>query len=397
MGPATPSASVRKLVFDLASTCNMGCTYCFADRGMYGAPSEPTSRILTAEAAARIVEKVVQNCDQINHVKFFGGEPLLGADAIDVVCTMMRRAFDDGLLSRQPTFNIITNGTIYSEKIARMLTEHSIRITVSIDGPKDIHDAQRRFNNGRGTFNKICNNVEKLASYGCRLGVLEAVFTPLHVEQGYSLLSLYKSLASDFSKDFEMIVVHPMDQPTINELPENGFKSRYQDAIREQTKELYEYLIFEDVKSGSAERTRHAIDSLTSAAKDENLCGVGSDIITIKPDGAVVSCYVFSSQKEFLYGNILSDKFWKRFRSGSLSSAMRSASRFSHDACNACDIQKSCTHCLSGMDKDSGLNSQLPDVNCGFNIGQIEGIFDALNGLKKKDEFEILLRRWASE
>src|SRR4051794_1091510 len=84
--PKTQTGRISKLVFDLASTCNMGCSYCFADRGQYGNHEASGPKLLTTSTAIAVVEKVLENCSHVGHVKFFGGEPLLAIDAIAATC-----------------------------------------------------------------------------------------------------------------------------------------------------------------------------------------------------------------------------------------------------------------------------------------------------------------------
>jgi uncharacterized protein len=142
--------------------------------------------------------------------------------------------------------------------------------------------------------------------------------------------------------------------------------------------------------NSSTDRIKGMLSSVSSASRDENLCGVGFDIVTVKPDGSVYSCYVFSEQEEHKYGNILEDDFWRNFSKGASSSVLSVASRFKHVACEACDIQSACTHCLSGMTEEDGMNSILPDVNCHFNIGQIEGVIDAISDRKRDGSLDEL-------
>jgi uncharacterized protein len=384
------SRQITKLVFDLASTCNMGCSYCFADRGRYGVTKSSGPKLLTTELAADIIEKVLKNCDHLGHIKFFGGEPLLAFDAIREICERTKAAAHQKLLTRAPTFNIITNGTVYSAAIAKTLAEHSVRMTVSVDGPKTIHDAQRTFSNGKGTFDRIAKNIKKFHEAGCQLGVLEAVFTPLHCELGVSMVGLYKSLMDSFEDIFEMIVVHPLDQPTLDHMPNSEFKTKYISEMQGQTKELYNFLMLHDTGTLQRARFLQMLKMLTNTVRDENLCGVGSDIITVKADGSVYSCYVFSEMEAYRYGSILTDEFWKKYSDGSSSTVMQVGSRFKHEACKACDVQKVCTHCLSGMSSETGLAAQLPDINCHFNLGQIEGFFDALQDLRTEDRFDLI-------
>ena len=379
-----------QLVFDLAATCNMGCTYCFADRGRYGVRNTDEVTFLQPDIADRIIDKTLRNCSSISHLKFFGGEPLLNHVAIQRICERIRDAVNRGKLDSMPSFNVVTNGTVFSPAIAKTLREYSIEMVVSIDGPKNIHDAQRKFTNGSGTYDRIVTNIHRFAQAQCKLGMLEAVYSPMHIELGYSLVSLYKHLVDAFGEVFDYITLHPMTQPTLDELPDTQAKSRYVAEMRTDTRQLYEYMILQDFQSATKAEFRNILGGLMSESRGENLCGTGYDAITVKPDGSVYSCYVFTGEQEYLYGNILADGFWEQFRKGGSPDVMEAASRFRNEACNSCDIQRTCTHCLSGMDANEGLSHQLPDVNCEFNIGQLEGFFGALEIVRRQGRFEEL-------
>lgn len=382
--PNTNLKQINKLVFDLAATCNMGCSYCFADEGKYGddAIEQPLMSVETAEA---ILDKIVQYCSSIGHIKFFGGEPLLAFDAITAVCLKAKESVEADSLTALPSYNIITNGTVFSDAISESLRSNEIRMTVSIDGPQDIHDSQRVLLNGKGTFDRITKNVDRFHKGGCRLGVLESVYTPKHLIYGYSMLDIYKYFEDRFKGVFETIVIHPVDQPTLNSIADSSIKEKYIESMRKQSQALYSHIAYYD-----SARMRSMVSTLSAKQRDKNLCGVGYDTVTVKPDGSVYSCYVFSGESEHSYTNILNDSFWDKFGNGKASQVMEVASRFKHDACNACDIQPTCTHCLSGMNSTSGLNDLLPDINCSFNIGQIEGLFDALSLHKNQGTFEKL-------
>lgn len=385
---AKPDARrLSKIVFDLAATCNMGCTYCFADQGRYGEHVSEKPRLLSVEMARSIMESVFQRCSDIGHIKFFGGEPLLAVDAIAEVCRLTESASQDGRIRRKPTFNIVTNGTVYSKKISSILSDNKIRMTISVDGPKEIHDAQRQLLSGKGTFDQIKNNIRKFQEDGCRLGVLESVYTPKHLSLGFSMVDIYEFLDSEFGDFFDLIVIHPFDQPSLDLVQDSAAKRQYILEMQEQTRALYKEL---SIRSNS--RIASMLKSISSPTRDENLCGVGYDIITVKPDSSVYSCYVFSEQKDHSYGSILSPEFWQRYSSGELSAVMDDASRFKHTACQACDIQKACTHCLSGMSSASGMDAILPDVNCFFNIGQIEGLLEAISEVKSVGRLDKLLQ-----
>lgn len=58
-----------------------------------------------------------------------------------------------------------TNGTLLNKEIIKFLVENNIFITVSLDGPKNMHDRYRIFPNGRGTYDIIINNLKKIKDF----------------------------------------------------------------------------------------------------------------------------------------------------------------------------------------------------------------------------------------
>ena len=58
-------------------------------------------------------------------------------------------------------FGITSNGTLFNNNLVKYLNENNFLITVSLDGPKKIHDRYRRLSSGKGTYDIIINNLEK--------------------------------------------------------------------------------------------------------------------------------------------------------------------------------------------------------------------------------------------
>ena len=67
------------------------------------------------------------------------GEPLLqfppGAEGHPVQQSPVR--------GKEATFNMTTNGTLLTDDIIRYLAEHEVSLMISIDGPREINDANR--------------------------------------------------------------------------------------------------------------------------------------------------------------------------------------------------------------------------------------------------------------
>ena len=91
-------------------------------------------------------------------LSFYGGEPLLNFENIKRIVDFSKKLFNGWKL----TFSITTNGTLINNEIIDFLISNDFQILISIDGPKAIHDAKRIFPNGKGSFELIMNNLEKI-------------------------------------------------------------------------------------------------------------------------------------------------------------------------------------------------------------------------------------------
>jgi radical SAM protein with 4Fe4S-binding SPASM domain len=84
-------------------------------------------------------------------VTFFGGEPLMNPEIIE----MVRCVKGAGLRA-----NVITNGTLLGKMSADLVQSGIDEVIVSLDGPQDVHDRMR----GRaGTYERVTQGIECLA------------------------------------------------------------------------------------------------------------------------------------------------------------------------------------------------------------------------------------------
>jgi uncharacterized protein len=141
----------RSLVLNVANDCNLGCTYCFASQGDYGAPK----RFMSQETARESVDFLLQNSGDHPTVTlvFFGGEPLMNFRLIADTVAYATRAGE--LAGKRVDFSMTTNATYLTPQIIDFLREHRVGVAVSIDGPKKFHDLRRTYKNGLGSYDMI--------------------------------------------------------------------------------------------------------------------------------------------------------------------------------------------------------------------------------------------------
>jgi uncharacterized protein len=92
-----------------------------------------------------------------------GGEPfLLGADRLNHFLDMLRQAFPN---TNKFPISIQSNGILINDKILDICSTYATSISISIDGPKHIHDKMRVGHRGYGTFDEVLEGIKVLKSH----------------------------------------------------------------------------------------------------------------------------------------------------------------------------------------------------------------------------------------
>ncbi len=143
--------------------CNFACDYCFqGDHGDYN----KFAAKMSLETAAKVVDWIDQRLDEVKPEKFtltlFGGEPLLN---LPVAYLLAERCWAlCAARGIEQTVSIITNGLLLTpEVVDRLLPFGLAGVKVTLDGDKDTHNRMRPLRGRQGTFDRIIENVRRIA------------------------------------------------------------------------------------------------------------------------------------------------------------------------------------------------------------------------------------------
>lgn len=150
------------LWLNISHDCNLRCQYCFGNGGDYG-----NQRVLmTKEVAKKCIDIWYKQIDEkctLFEVNFFGGEPLLNQETLIYCVNYINGLFKNR--KNKVRYNITTNGTIVDERLLKLFQENHFRVSISIDGIEKIHDLNRKYVSGKGSFEDIAANVKKFRKY----------------------------------------------------------------------------------------------------------------------------------------------------------------------------------------------------------------------------------------
>ena len=101
------------------------------------------------------------------------GEPLvMGLKYFEDVVGLCKRLSP---FAKPPHFIVQTNGTLINKQWCDFFAEHHFTVGVSIDGPAEIHDAQRRTKGGKGTFSDAMNGINLLIQNKIKGGAIAVI------------------------------------------------------------------------------------------------------------------------------------------------------------------------------------------------------------------------------
>lgn len=172
--PDPAAVPLGTLVLEVAQACNLRCSYCYAEGGTYG--GEP--RLLSPALARRAARLLVESSGDREEVTLvlFGGEPLLNVPAVRAAVEEAEESA--ARAGKRLVVSLTTNGTRFEPKLLSFLRKHRVNLSVSIDGPPDVHDRNRRRADGGGTYADVLNGLELLRAQMPRRPAARVTLTP---------------------------------------------------------------------------------------------------------------------------------------------------------------------------------------------------------------------------
>lgn len=158
------SREALHLVLAITMDCNFGCPYCYENRRTGKMSNEVQEGILNFIQSN--IEKGVKELD----VTWYGGEPLLYPDIMKGLASKIRQIAtkNNCILNMY----MVTNGYLLNSEIVEMLDEIGIvKVQITLDGLKKNHDIRRPLRNGKGTFDKIFQNLSLFSEFPIRVDI----------------------------------------------------------------------------------------------------------------------------------------------------------------------------------------------------------------------------------
>ena len=168
--PAT--ANFHVMAKPIGPICNLDCSYCYylEKEGLF--PKGEQFRMAPEVLETYIREYIASQKTPEVTFAWQGGEPtLLGIDYFRRIVELQRKHAG----GRKINNTLQTNGTRLNAEWCRFFREHAFLIGLSIDGPRELHDAHRRDKGGKPTFDQVLRGMTLLKEYGVEFNTLTVV------------------------------------------------------------------------------------------------------------------------------------------------------------------------------------------------------------------------------
>jgi len=283
----------------LTEKCNLNCKYCFE--------KDKNGKNIDREKLLDYIK------EQTNFSFFpFGGEPMLALDLLIKIKQEIESMDFAGKKKEEMIRGltaIITNGTLIPQNLEK-IKEHGFNCQISMDGPKDIHDKNRVFGNGAGSFDKVMKGLELLAQNNLPFS-LHGVINKQSIKYFFAINKFF----------FELLMKERGIEETIHFFKHNSYQIIFEEEYTQQDiKDLTDGMekfcdwIFEK-QDLEIDKKRQFLKEFL--AKKGSICGAGTALLALNVDFDIFPCHrsaTISERANFKLGNVYEPENFKNYR-----------------------------------------------------------------------------------
>jgi len=380
--------------------CDHRCVYCHASRAPMGARGLDMS----PEIAGQVLERVFESPAEQLTVEFQGGEPLANWRTVRFVVERAReRAAAEG---RELVLTLVSSLSLLDEDMASYLAENRVFVCTSLDGPADLHDANRPRSAGsahaavlRGI--ELMNGAYERCGYDPRRYKVDALLTVTRAS-----LARADDIVDEYVE---------RGLTTIHARPLNPFGFARHVGTRiayppERFLEFYRRLldrILERVREGVDLRERTAAIHLTKILTDRDPnymdlrspCGAGIGQLAYDTDGSVFTCdegrmVARGGDPIFRIGNVAEHGFRDLVGSPTVRALALASCLEALPGCAECAYSPFCGVCpvYNYVEQGDLVARQPTSGRCKLQLGLLDELFRRLDAAD--DETRAIFERW---
>lgn len=374
-------------IFVVTNSCNMKCVYCQAQSGEC-----ISDGMMSKEIAKKAVDIALSSPDKYLTFEFQGGEPLINFEIIEYIVQYTNSVKRDKIID----FNIVTNLTLLNTEMTDFIKKNNIGISTSLDGNKELHNKNRTYRNGNGTYDRVVKGMEKLKESEINFGAIETTTK-------YSIKNAKRIVDEYVDQGLDNLFIRPLTPLGCanKSWSEIGYSA---EEFIDFYRECFHYII-EKNKSGIYLKEGHASMLLSKILEGRAInymelrspCGAGIGQVAYYYDGNIFTCDEGRMLSEmgdnsFKLGNVFENNYDDLISCNNCKAACISSVLESLPDCSDCVYNPYCGVCpVINYALYHDIIPKMPNnYRCKIYSGILDTIFEAL----KDSEKEKILKTW---
>ncbi len=244
----------------------------------------------------RLIKRKPEFFEEEKTIVIYGGEPLINNGALLTLLRGIQNRKKSGLLPQKTEISMVTNATLVTSEVAKILADHNVTVAVSIDGSEKVTNSARQYKDGSPVFSDVIRGFHLLQETGVDVGVSCTLSQESVDNFDETVRTILERLKVD-SLGFN-IVLSGNDYGVSDDYDEKAAE-----FIIEAFKIFRERNVFED-------RIMRKIDSFVKGELYAFDCGAaGGGQIVIAPDGQVGICHGYLGNRKHFVTNVSDMQF----------------------------------------------------------------------------------------
>lgn len=272
----------------LTERCNLRCTYCFAE-------VDNRKKLMGEDMAEKILKKVLELPVDRLMVEFSGGEVFLNYDTFKYSINYLNANKGEKTIQ----FSAQTNAILLTEEIISFCKDNQVHLSLTLDGPERIHNAQRIDWGGKGSYRKVLQSIALLQKHNVPFGVI-GVVTRHSIGAAEEMMEHYSSLGISSVK-LNHCTPQGYSKEVWNDIGIDG--SAYLSFI----KQVYSWILSNKAKTREFNIESYFLNILSRTSQyrcTRTTCKAGSEFLVFDPEGGIFPCPRYKHNPETRLGNI---------------------------------------------------------------------------------------------
>lgn len=284
---------MNHITFFITGNCNLSCAYCFENTHHW--PRCDTNPDVIKKSIDFLIAESGENEKQLQ-IGFFGGEPLLRPDLVDMACEYSKAEGEKH--GKVFNYSITTNMTLIDEKVIEILKKHNITLLASVDGMPHRDNVRYWKGTQKSSATTALSNLLLAQKHNINIGIRWTVAPEILEHLAEDVITLatlgFRNLAVEFVYE-------------TRKWTEEDYKK-----LEAELRIIAEFYISE-LRAGRNLYVKPICDGFgtyTAENRPQYRCGLGYNGVGVASDGDIQPCHRFVARqdhKDWSLGNVLTE------------------------------------------------------------------------------------------